>query len=149
MPTKRKYFEDKHCIDCNIILDKDYYALRCPTCKEIHNKIKSKKQRLKHPYKRTLDSCFLGYKHGALKRNLEFELTKEDFKELWNKSCYYCGDTIETIGIDRRDNNKGYVSNNIVPCCPTCNYMKHKLDEETFLQKCIKIALWSSLQHSK
>lgn len=35
-------------------------------------------------------------------------------------------------GIDRIDNNRGYVKENCVPCCKTCNYAKRKMDLLTF-----------------
>lgn len=56
------------------------------------------------------------------------------------KKCHYCN--IEPFvstkiinnngaehflynGIDRIDNNKGYVLNNVVPCCKQCNFAKY------------------------
>ena len=64
------------------------------------------------------------YKKNAKKRNIDFNLTKEDFYFLTQQKCHYCGDMKEYNGIDRIDSNKGYELNNCVPCCEICNKMK-------------------------
>lgn len=43
---------------------------------------------------------------------------------LWQKPCSYCGDEIETIGIDRVDSSLEYSIDNVKSCCKACNYMK-------------------------
>jgi len=66
--------------------------------------------------------------------------------------CYYCGDigtasikdrSSETIlkynGIDRKDNLIGYTNDNSVSCCKICNFAKHTLTEQEFLEHIIKI----------
>lgn len=80
------------------------------------------------------------YKRGAERRGLSFEFTMETFTALWQKPCTYCGDEIDTIGLDRRKNKEGYTLENTVPCCPVCNFMKHTMDEEKFITKCKQIA---------
>lgn len=103
-------------------------------------------------YKRKLEKgeaafnfLFRNYKNGAKVRNLEFSLSKEEFKELATKSCFYCGenpsyiarkgnDTCTYNGIDRIDNNKGYVLNNVVPCCGICNNAKKELGKDEFIK---------------
>lgn len=48
--------------------------------------------------------------------------------KLWSSPCYLCGRG-PSFGIDRVDSSKGYVPNNVQPCCSTyCNYMKKDLD---------------------
>lgn len=79
------------------------------------------------------------YKHGAKARNLPFKITLEQFLDYWNNTCYFCGDIIEGIGLDRLDNTKGYVKNNIVACCSTCNMMKKCQQEKEFISNCKKI----------
>ena len=59
--------------------------------------------------------------------------------EMWQKPCYYCGSIIETVGVDRVDNNKGYTLDNVVPCCSKCNYMKNSNTEKEFLEHVEKI----------
>ena len=37
------------------------------------------------------------------------------------------------IGVDRLNNNRGYVKGNVAPCCAPCNYMKRAMPVSTFL----------------
>lgn len=91
------------------------------------------------------------YKNGALVRNLDFLLTREEFESIIYRKCYYCGvePTSRTVakgctiicnGIDREDNDLGYYKGNCVPACKVCNVMKSKMSHEEFIQHCRKIA---------
>jgi len=42
-------------------------------------------------------------------------------------------------GIDRVDNNIGYLLYNCKPCCANCNYLKKEYDYTEFLNKCKQI----------
>jgi hypothetical protein len=78
------------------------------------------------------------YKRNAESRNLIWELTKEQAKEITSKPCFYCGKLPEMEidkrisengkyiynGIDRLDNSKGYFIKNVVSCCKSCNRKK-------------------------
>ena len=79
------------------------------------------------------------YKSGAKKRNIDFNLTEQEFYSFWKKSCTYCGDEIETIGLDRINSGKGYSMDNIVPCCSTCNWMKIDKPTDEWLSHIKKI----------
>jgi hypothetical protein len=85
------------------------------------------------------------YKKGAKKRNLIFDLTKEEFMNLTQENCYYCDIKPHRVqkkepdngsfiynGIDRLDNTKGYTIDNCVPCCSICNYAKLTMTEQDF-----------------
>ena len=89
------------------------------------------------------------YKKGALNRNLSFNLTFEELKNLITQPCHYCGElrgrktrfsydqnVVAVIGIDRKDNNIGYQLDNCLPCCKTCNFMKKNYSFEEFLLNC-------------
>ena len=80
------------------------------------------------------------YKYGAKSRGYEFKLSIKQFSEYWQEPCSYCGDEIETIGLDRVDNKRGYTIDNIVPCCFTCNKMKSSMDRDKFISHCEKIS---------
>lgn len=95
-------------------------------------------------YKQSAKGRLMIYKRGAKKRNLEFKLTLEDFKNNWNKQCEYCGDDINGIGLDRVDNNIGYIGTNIVLCCETCNRMKLQHSKKDFINKCKQIAKFNN-----
>jgi hypothetical protein len=93
---------------------------------------------------------FLVYKRGAEKRNILFNLSKEEFKDLTGGNCHYCGQKPRQTtgrskyikvngeyvynGIDRKDNNIGYLLSNCVTACKICNYAKHTLGYVEFLE---------------
>ena len=79
------------------------------------------------------------YKGSVKGTQKKWQLTPEDFKEFWQKPCYYCGSGIETIGIDRVNNSIGYLKQNCVPCCSICNKAKLKLTEKEFTEHCLKV----------
>jgi len=109
----------------------------------------------------TYNSLYFQYKAGAKNRKLDFLLTKEEFRYLISDNCYYCHDlpdkkyrvhkssriseewaeqnSIFCHGIDRVDNNLGYILNNCVTCCKSCNFAKHILNQNEFFDKIKKI----------
>lgn len=66
-----------------------------------------------------------------------FTLTQEEFESIVTQPCYYCGfySNYKFIGIDRIDNNKGYIYDNCIPSCKMCNMMKHTDHPNAFLDK--------------
>lgn len=98
------------------------------------------------------------YEKGAKRRGRSFEITKEEFKYITKQKCYYCGsEPIQKIvnkkvsgpytynGIDRIDNNIGYVLDNCVSCCKYCNYAKGKMSVDAFLLHVTKIVRYKGL----
>lgn len=101
------------------------------------------------------------YKHRAKKNGINFFLIKEQFRNLISKNCFYCNakpkdyntyitdgnkssninqDSIDRAwikanGIDRLNNDFGYVITNCVPCCEHCNRAKLDWTFEEFLIK--------------
>lgn len=88
------------------------------------------------------------YKQHARHRGYEWGLSTEDFKELTQQPCKYCGRPPSNYcgeasqcknggytytGIDRVDNDRGYFIDNVVPCCSVCNRAKDTQTEEEFL----------------
>jgi len=64
---------------------------------------------------------------------------------LVQQECEYCGK--EAIpaerswnGIDRIDNEKGYVYGNCAPCCWGCNKAKGKRTAMEFIDMCTRVA---------
>lgn len=102
---------------------------------------------------------YCNYKSSAKKRQLEFSLTQEQFHELIDKNCFYCGSPpsgyyevkganggILYNGIDRIYSRKcydaltkellhedGYVLGNVVTCCGFCNRAKYDMPWSEFL----------------
>ena len=87
------------------------------------------------------------YKHyvlNAARRKIEFNLDKKTFLYLIHHNCYLCGkktDDEHQNGIDRVDNNKGYILENVQPCCGNCNFIKNKFSLETIFDKFKKILI--------
>lgn len=81
-----------------------------------------------NPERRTLSNI----KARAKKRGHTFSLSLEHFQDLFESTCHYCGGDGVT-GFDRVDSAVGYEPDNVVPCCPTCNYAKRDMSVETFL----------------
>lgn len=92
-------------------------------------------------------SVFRKVQQSALKRNIQCALTLQDIKELVLKDCHYCGalpsNTDKRLlrihnfyfnGIDRVDNNQGYIMNNCVPCCSFCNTIKSTKTQQAFFE---------------
>lgn len=79
--------------------------------------------------------CF--YRFGAKRRGYSFNLSIKQFEKLTSQKCFYCGDT--GGGIDRKINSIGYEIKNCVPCCKTCNFLKHGMDIKDFLKLIKKI----------
>ena len=69
----------------------------------------------------------------------EFTLTYEDFLTFWQQPCSYCGDPIKTVGLDRVDNSKGYIKDNVVSCCKHCNTWKHTATQADFYARIRKL----------
>jgi hypothetical protein len=89
-----------------------------------------------------IDSYIKEYHDNAIKRGIEYLLTADEFATIVKKPCHYCAHykDDEVIGIDRVDNKKGYISENVVPCCELCNNMKYTFPVDLFLKICSCIA---------
>ncbi len=107
----------------------------------------------------TYNLLYYSYKKGAEKRGLPFELDMEQFKSFIDKNCFYCNSEPSNVyqiknsktgeiragipivynGIDRLDNNKGYIMDNCITSCSTCNNMKHAHNYEFFINHVKKI----------
>ncbi len=101
--------------------------------------------------------AILEYVKGAESRNIDFNLSFDDFCDIIVRPCHYCGDKDTNskqqkgrgrsrpappffyTGIDRVDSNQGYVKENCVPCCAKCNRMKLAEPQDVFLNQVKKI----------
>lgn len=125
------------CKDCRKIEKQEYGDL--PHVKkrraEQYQLNKSSMRTRLRQYYWTLVSQYHQYKKSALLRQVPFELTKEDCEQFYAKDCYYCGQHYVALGIDRVNNDLGYILSNCVPCCKTCNWMKRTQTKEEFLNQ--------------
>ena len=82
---------------------------------------------------------FALYKRAAKSRGLAFDLSMDQFMEFWGKPCFYTGRPIESIGLDRVDNAKGYVIGNVVTCCLAANKAKMTMTHDEFVALCAEV----------
>jgi|694.fasta_scaffold128163_2 hypothetical protein len=89
-------------------------------------------------------SDYKSYKYRANKKNYQFELTLENFNNIRNNPCYICNkynNNEHQNGIDRINNNIGYIIGNCLSCCANCNYMKNSYTIYEVINKLYQI--WS------
>ncbi len=90
---------------------------------------------------------FSSYVKSASIRGVAWSLSPSDFLSLTRGGalCFYCGDGVNFMGIDRKNNDVGYTSENVVSCCKKCNYFKWNLGVQEFVDKCKQGVLWMAL----
>lgn len=70
----------------------------------------------------------------ARERGLAFSLTARQVFDVASRICAYCGASgAPFVGLDRRDNTRGYEPDNIEPCCYYCNFSKNNRSVREFL----------------
>lgn len=81
-------------------------------------------------------------KGSAQVRGKLWNIEDEYAKELMTSPCHYCGLLeldVRVNGIDRVNNDIGYESGNVVPCCKLCNYFKKNYTVEQFIEHAKRI----------
>lgn len=119
----------------------------CQKCTNITNRTYKKAE----PIDNQVNIIYSNYKSRAKFKGWEFDITKDEFKELIFQNCSYCNiepsnyredrvknrRTIDmshyTNGIDRIDSSQGYIKGNMITCCEDCNNAKRNLSHEQFL----------------
>src|ERR1700721_2518724 len=86
------------------------------------------------------EQVFNMYRGKAVKRGFPFELTVVQFIQIVQSYCVFCGEKSAPRGVDRRDNNIGYVYANCQSCCGPGNKFKSAEIEQAFLRHVLKIA---------
>jgi hypothetical protein len=99
-----------------------------------------------------LNLVYRRYLKTAKDKNLEFSINKEIFINLIKQNCFYCNSepiggpkdkrlhsNTKCHGLDRLNSKNGYILENVVPCCTSCNYMKRDSSLEEFVNKINKI----------
>lgn len=128
---------------CNTLLDPSHKQICCKDCRyqgSIYDVRRNNKYDRKY-YTYTLNA-------RAAQRN--FDLSFDECVKLFTGECYYCGDKpyfcerthCERLnGIDRVDNDKGYILDNCVSSCKMCNMTKRALDKTIFINMCEHILI--------
>jgi len=120
-----------------------------PKKKKVYSKtLDPKKSYLKRIY--TAQKCDANPNH----RNIEWQLSLEEWTEIVQQNCHICGSEpvfregklhesagtkVPINGLDRIDSDNGYLIYNVRACCSKCNYMKHRMSKDKFLQHIKKI----------
>lgn len=117
-------------------------------CGDCYEKLKeTEKKRIREPRnyrkecKDNLERYYSDYQANARKRGILFDLEFDVFCKLITKPCEYCDALAEdeVNGIDRVNNEVGYVIENAVPCCGMCNKMKSDYTLEEFKSHVVRI----------
>jgi hypothetical protein len=130
----------KHCNFMKGSLDTNTFVKRC---QHISKHFGGMGDYNKHVWYDSQSVSYNIYLNRAQNKNLEFSLTKEDFDKFIYDKCYYCDKHTSNThinGIDRKNNNFGYNSDNCVTCCSQCNYMKGSLNDTEFINNCKKVS---------
>lgn len=124
---------------------KEYRASHKASNSEYQKQYREKNKDKLTEYKKSPHSRYMVYKRNAKNRDLDFNLSEDEFIEISGQPCIYCGeysDTYNSIpfnGIDRINSKAGYQKDNCVPCCSMCNKMKFDYDVEEWINKMIQI----------
>jgi hypothetical protein len=99
-----------------------------------------------------MNYVYKNYKGSAKLRDLVFEISKEDFSLLTKMDCHYCDMKPSTLmndsrlngayvynGLDRKDSSLGYIKQNVVTCCESCNRLKSDLVSYSEFLEIIKV----------
>lgn len=92
-------------------------------------------------------STLFRYRTRADKKNLQWLLTDEQFINLIEGDCTYCGSAGGTI--NRIDSSLGYTMDNAVSCCVMCSRMKLDLSIDDWCQHMEKVLTKQSTEISK
>jgi hypothetical protein len=76
------------------------------------------------------------YQKRAKRNNIEFKISDDTFFHIIHTQCYICGKNgvMNELGIDRINNELGYIDGNVAACCWECNKAKGNLKSLKFLQ---------------
>jgi hypothetical protein len=121
------------------------------TYQQIANKFRVSKQRIHQligkirrpvvPGLASRNAVLYVYKYGAKGRKLAWKISGSAFNRLCEGNCHYCGLPPSNVyrakggaltpftysGLDRQDNSKGYIEENVVSCCKLCNRAKRDM----------------------
>lgn len=98
---------------------------------KLNEQIRIIERNVKH---KLLRQQYNNYKNTAIRKNIVFNISFEQFKEFCETPCNYCGTITKIfVGIDRINNNIGYEIENCTPCCKICNSGKNNNLYEVWL----------------
>ena len=132
-----------YCKACAAIRDKKWYENNKERKKESSKKWHENNKEHVYNLNRTTKVRYRHLKNSAKSRDLEMQISFEQYAEIIKESkCYYCdASLVGTTGssLNRIDNNKGYLVENVKPCCGTCNSIMNNYSIEELSNRVYKI----------
>jgi hypothetical protein len=136
----------KQCSTCCNIFDLSHFEGEktiTKTCISCRTQNKRQDQQRDKPHRNLLakqnsKQVYRVYQKEALRRGLDFQISREFVDSFILQPCHYCGHVDEEKkfnGIDRIDSNVGYYTDNCVSCCKMCNYLKNNTPKDAFLKR--------------
>jgi hypothetical protein len=142
----------KMCIQCGETYETEYFMVdgklnaRCDICRDYKRDYDNNKQRNDV---NTDDHKCNEIRRRSRRKEIEITITDDEIKKLLQSNCCYCnykkvkinknGEEYHIMGVDRIDNNKGYIDGNVDSACGICNRCKWKFDQHDFIFFCINI----------
>ena len=101
----------------------------------------SKKQKARC---RTIKGKYNSLTAAARERKQTTSITFEQYKQLLAKNeCYYCDESLEGAAghsLNRINSSKGYMLENVRPCCRICNKIMNNFTKEQITSRIYKLA---------
>lgn len=72
-------------------------------------------------------------KKSDRKKGLDNDLDLAFIESLIENPCFYCGETLLRMTLDRRDNSLGHLKSNVEAACLRCNYVRGAMPYEAWL----------------
>lgn len=145
------------------------YIRECKECQAIrkqkYRRTRNKREDVDAHIKALIGGCITRTKGMTKKgsvRNKECTITVEDIKKIYKEqngkckisgiqmtSTIGCGKQPYNISIDRKDNTKGYIIDNIQLVCSHVNIMKGAISEQQLINICNQITIYNGNQNKK
>jgi len=124
------------CKDCTKLYMHERYKQFTPDESE-KLKLSSRRWREENPLRAKLCE----YKGRSKYVGTEYSIPDRLFEDLVTDNCFYCHSEPKPFnGIDRVDNARGYVEDNVVTCCEMCNLAKRDCTRQQFEAWAIRVA---------
>jgi len=117
------------CSLCNYLKNKTPIDIFMRRVQHIVSYLKEKRQLFDECFPDFISGNYKQYTRSARVRDIEFSISKSAFDDITKNNCYMCGkqnSLTHRNGIDRFDNEIGYIVTNCRSCCNTCNMTKNR-----------------------
>lgn len=114
---------------CRPCYQKDYNNKNKDKINDMAKLWASKHKKEIRSYVRTIKARYKNLKLKAKSRNINFDLSQEEYSQCIKSLCYYCDGFFPLPeaggGLDRLNNKLGYHIDNVVACCTICNQTRN------------------------